>query len=247
MENVPGLLRFKKPPIFDEFCTRLRVNGYKVSHSTVYCPDYGIPQTRTRLVLIASKLGEIKLIKPTRKKEQYKTVEEAISHLPEIKAGETYEKDPLHRASKLSETNEKRIKATPEAGGWKDWDRSLVLRCHSKKTGKSYCSVYGRMRWDAPAPTMTTLCTGIGNGRFGHPEQHRAISLREAAIFQTFPVSYDFIDPKVKFSAKAISRQIGNAVPVTLGKVIARSIRQHLKELDATPSRGRGGTEQEHE
>lgn len=231
MENVPGLLRFKDPPIFDHFCAKLRENGFKVWSDTVFCPDYGIPQTRTRLVLLASKLGEIELVKPTRKKDEYKTVEETIAHLPAIADGETSKKDPLHRASKLSPTNMKRIKATPAAGGWRDWDSSLVLTCHSKDTGKSYCSVYGRMRWDAPAPTMTTLCTGIGNGRFGHPEQHRAISLREAALFQTFPVSYDFIDPEVKFSAKAISRQIGNAVPVTLGKVIARSIREHLKNL----------------
>lgn len=232
MENVPGLVRFDKPPIFEEFCRRLRDNGFEVSHKIVFCPDYGVPQTRTRLVLLASKLGKIELIKPTRKKTDYKTVEETIAHLPEIAAGEISGKDPLHRASKLSPTNQKRIMATPAAGGWKDWDPSLMLACHSKDTGKSYSSVYGRMRWDAPAPTMTTLCTGIGNGRFGHPKQHRAISLREAALFQTFPVSYDFIDPDVRFSAKAISRQIGNAVPVTLGKVLARSIREHLKNSD---------------
>ncbi len=228
MENVPGLLRFKGPKIFDHFCGKLRENGFTVWYDTVFCPDYGIPQTRTRLVLLASKLGEIKLIEPTREEGEYKTVRETIAHLPAISDGEAHKKDPLHRASKLSPLNKKRIKATPAAGGWKDWKDELVLKCHTKKSGKSYSSVYGRMKWNAPAPTMTTLCTGIGNGRFGHPKQDRAISLREAALFQTFPKSYKFIDPNAKFSKNTISRHIGNAVPVTLGKVIAKSIKEHL-------------------
>ncbi len=87
------------------------------------------------------------------------------------------------------------------------------------------------MKWDTVAPTMTTLCTGIGNGRFGHPQQHRAISLREAALFQTFPESYNFIDPNSIFSGTKIAQHIGNAVPVDLGKVVARSIKNHLKEI----------------
>ena len=230
MENVPGLLKFKRPRIFNEFTQRLKDAGYHVTHSIVYCPDYGIPQTRSRLVLFASKYGDIKLIDKTRKQGEYKTVEDTIKNLPELSDGETCPDDPLHKAAKLSPMNKRRIEATPPAGGWKDWDKDLVLKCHTKKKGKSYVSVYGRMRWDSPAPTMTTLCTGIGNGRFGHPEQDRAISLREAALFQTFPKKYAFIDPAVKFCAKAISRQIGNAVPVTLGRVVAKSIKEHLAE-----------------
>jgi DNA (cytosine-5)-methyltransferase 1 len=231
MENVPGLARFKKPRIFAQFCQRLKDAGYTVSYSTVYCPDYGVPQTRSRLVLFASKYGEVALIDKTHKKDQYTPISKVIKHLPKIEDGEICPTDPLHRTPKLGETNKKRIQATPEGGGWRDWDKSLLLKCHKKKKGKSYTGVYGRMSWNAPAPTMTTLCTGIGNGRFGHPEQDRAISLREAAIFQTFPEKYAFADPKVKFNAKAISRQIGNAVPVRLGKVIARSIKRHLIEV----------------
>jgi DNA (cytosine-5)-methyltransferase 1 len=230
MENVPGLLKFKNPPIFDEFTQRLKKLGYEVTHSVVFCPDYGIPQTRSRLVLFASKFGKVDIIPASRKKGNYKTVEETIKDLPEIAAGEVCPDDPLHRAAKLSDMNRRRIEATPAAGGWKNWDKDLILKCHKKKTGKSYSSVYGRMRWDAPAPTMTTLCTGIGNGRFGHPVQNRAITLREAALFQTFPKAYKFVDPSAKFSAKAIARQIGNAVPVTLGKVVAKSILKHLSQ-----------------
>lgn len=122
-----------------------------------------------------------------------------------------------------------RIRATPYGGGWKDWDDSLKLDCHKKESGSSFGSVYGRMKWETPAPTMTTLCTGLGNGRFGHPEQDRAISLREAALFQTFPMDYEFFSPEEKFSVSKASRYIGNAVPPKLGEVIAESILLHLK------------------
>jgi len=94
----------------------------------------------------------------------------------------------------------------------------------------TYKSVYGRMRWDDVSPTLTTQCTGYGNGRYGHPSQNRAISLREAAILQSFPKKYEFIDPEIKFHPTIIEKHIGNAVPVRLGRVIARSIKAHLKK-----------------
>src|SRR5690606_3474220 len=97
-----------------------------------------------------------------------------------------------------------------------------------KKSGKSYSSVYGRMKWEEPSPTITTHCIGYGNGRFGHPVQDRAISLREASILQSFPNNYNFINSEGGISTVAIARQIGNAVPVRLGEVIAKSIKDHL-------------------
>ena len=146
-----------------------------------------------------------------------------------LNAGETCESDPLHTARKLTALNMKRIKATPYGGGWKDWPEELILNCHKKGTGKTFGSVYGRMLWDEPSPTITTLCTGIGNGRFGHPEQDRALSLREAALLQTFPVDYRFFPDTETFSLRNVSRYIGNAVPPLLGEVIAESIKRHLK------------------
>ena len=116
----------------------------------------------------------------------------------------------------------KRIKASKPGGTWKDWPEDLVAKCHTKESGKSYGGVYGRMEWDKPAPTMTTQCFGFGNGRFGHPSQHRAISLREAAIFQTFPKDYQFCDGE--FSIKSVGKMIGNAVPVRLGEVVGLSL-----------------------
>ncbi len=232
MENVSQLINFKKAPVFEDFLNSLRELGYFVHYEVVNCPDYGIPQNRKRIVLLASKLGEIKLIPKTHNKENYVTVKDAIGKLPIINNGEFYEKDRLHFARKLSPLNKKRIQKTPYGGSWRDWSDDLKLKCHKKESGKSYPSVYGRMKWEEPSPTMTTHCIGYGNGRFGHPEQDRAISLREASLLQTFPIDYKFFDEKEEtFSSVVIARQIGNAVPVRLGEVVAKSIKEHLKQF----------------
>jgi DNA (cytosine-5)-methyltransferase 1 len=106
----------------------------------------------------------------------------------------------------------------------------LVADCHKKSSGKTYPSVYGRMTWDDPAPTMTTQFFGFGNGRFGHPEQDRAISLREGAILQSFPQDYEFVRPGEQVCQKSIGRLIGNAVPPILGEVIGVSLLSHVSE-----------------
>lgn len=226
MENVPGL---SKHEIFEEFVSTLQDNGYFVSYGPVNCTHYGIPQTRKRLVLFASLLGEIAIIPPTHTTETCPNVFDTIGALPAILAGETCLEDPMHRASSLNAQNLERIKASKPGGSWRDWPDGLKLACHKKQSGETFGSIYGRMTWSAPAPTMTTQCNGIGNGRFGHPEQDRAISLREAALFQTFPSDYDFIDPDAGFSFTILARQIGNAVPVRLGEVIAQTIKRHLE------------------
>jgi len=230
MENVAQILSFKQKPVLTDFVKLLERNKYKVSVHKVFCPDYGIPQTRKRLVLLASRFGEINLIPPTHTPENYVTVEDTIKYLPPIKAGEVCPTDSLHRARSLSDLNLKRIQATPESGSWRNWSEDLRLECHKKSTGKSFGSVYGRMSWNKPAPTMTTLCTGLGNGRFGHPDQDRAISLREAALFQSFPINYEFFPTDEEISTTKASRYIGNAVPPRLGEITALSIIKHLEE-----------------
>jgi DNA (cytosine-5)-methyltransferase 1 len=228
-ENVPELA-LQKHEVYLDFISNLDALGYKVTSQVVKCADYGVPQTRERLVVLASKLGPIKLIDPTHSPTNYMTVRQQIGKQPPITAGgEPPANDPLHRSSRLSPLNLRRIRATPEGGGWQDWPRSLRLACHKKESGKTYPSVYGRMRWDALAPTITTQCFGLGNGRFGHPEQDRAISLREAALLQTFPSDYAFVPPAAQVIYKHVGRHIGNAVPVALGAAIARSIIQHLR------------------
>lgn len=132
MENVAQILSFKQKPVLSDFVNLLERNQYHVDFKIVYCPDYGIPQTRKRIVLLASRLGEINLIPSTHKKKNYKTVRQTIGKLPPIEAGEICPTDPLHRARSLSELNLKRIRATPIKGSWRDWDKDLILNCHKQ-------------------------------------------------------------------------------------------------------------------
>lgn len=196
----------------------------KISAQEVACVNYGVPQTRRRHVLFASKLGKIELIPATH--EQPITVREVISQMEPLVAGQKSTYDPLHIAANLSEINLQRIKKSLPGGTWRDWPEELRADCHKKESGRSYPAVYGRMEWDKPAPTMTTLCYGYGNGRFGHPEQDRAISLREAALIQTFPQNYKFLEPSGKMNFKGVGRMIGNAVPVRLGEIIGISFKK---------------------
>lgn len=225
MENVPQLQNHN---VFREFLEKLE--GYSIWHAIVDCSSYGVPQTRKRLVLLASRIGQINLIPPTSVDRQQATVRKAIEHLPRLSAGEGDLKDSLHVASRLSDLNLRRIIASKPGGTWRDWDKSLLAKCHVKDTGKTYPSVYGRMDWEAPAPTITTQCFGYGNGRFGHPEQNRAISLREAAILQTFPENYRFLAPDEPISFAKLGRLIGNAVPVRMGEVVAQSLIEHVQK-----------------
>jgi len=231
MENVLALRLFDNGSVLNNFIQKLESQSYKVSYYEVNAQDYGTPQRRKRIILFGTKCKEkIDLLPPTHKKGEFVTVRKALSNLPKLNNGEICEFDKLHRTRKLGELNMKRIQATREGGFWREWPDDLKLLCHKKDKGESFRSVYGRMSWDDVAPTMTTYCIGLGNGRFGHPEEDRAISLREAAIFQDFPKDYDFINPNVPFSASNLARQIGNAVPVGLGKIIGESIIQHLKK-----------------
>lgn len=226
MENVPTI---KKHSVFNDFVRTLEDLDYHVWHDVLDSSRYGVPQARKRLVLLASKLGQIRMIPPTHGVPI--TVREAIGSLASLKAGESDPRDELHVASRLSEKNLRRVRASVPGGTWRDWPEELVVACHREETGKTFPSVYGRMEWDKPAPTMTTQCYGLGNGRFGHPEQDRAISLREAAILQSFPSDYAFVSSGEKIHLKTLGRLIGNAVPVALGRAIARSINFHLQGL----------------
>jgi DNA (cytosine-5)-methyltransferase 1 len=223
MENVPSVA---KHAVFDDFTENLEKMGYHVHQGVVDCSLYGLPQNRRRMVLLASRLGPIELVAQTHGRPT--TVRGAIGTLAPITQGEAHPKDVLHAASKLSDLNLRRIRASRPGGTWRDWPEHLVADCHQRETGHTYPGVYGRMVWDEPAPTLTTQFYGFGNGRFGHPEQDRAISLREGAILQGFPKSYSFIPDGAPVHFKALGRMIGNAVPVTLGAVIGRSLAVHL-------------------
>lgn len=235
MENVPELAE-RGQEVFGHFVDTLEKLNYHVDWEIVKCEEYGVPQFRRRLVLLASKLGELKVPAGRyRSEKKWKTVRKTIGDLPPLESGEEHPKDWLHVASKLSDLNLQRIKATsPDGGNRREWPEELVLECHKKTTGQTYHSIYGRMWWDRPSPTMTTLCTGIGNGRFGHPEQHRSITLREAALLQSFPKSYQFWPPGTKLNRGAVSRMIGNAVPPRLAKALGQAIMDHVAAHHST-------------
>lgn len=226
MENVPQIQNTR---VFAKFLKILVSNGYKINYKVLYCPDYGIPQTRRRFVLVGSTLGTIDIIPPTHNRASIH-VRNFIYDLPHIKAGEINPADPLHCSARLSIKNLERIRHSIPGGTWRDWPEELRCKCHRKATGQTYGSVYGRMTWSQIGPTITTQFYSYGTGRYGHPEQDRALSLREGALLQTFPADYDFIDPDRDFAFRDIARHIGNAVPVRLGEVIGASILAHLTE-----------------
>ena len=228
MENVPQLENYS---IFTDFLAALEELNYETSVHTVRCSSYGVPQLRRRLVVLASRLGNISMIAGRRDDDPLPTVREAIGYLPSIEAGGTSDDDPLHRSSGLSDRNLERIRNSVPGGTWRDWDEDLRAECHIKDSGKTYSSVYGRMEWDKPGPTITTQFHGFGNGRFGHPDQDRAISLREGALLQTFPSEYSFLSDDETIYMSRMARLIGNAVPVKLGEAIGQSIVQHLESL----------------
>ena len=230
MENVPQMAKEK---VFEKFLKILKDNKYSVEYKIVYAPEYGVPQKRKRLLLLASKLGEIRLLPPKFNEDSFPTLRDTIGNLPRLKAGETNLEDPLHRSRNLSKLNMKRIKQSKPGGTWNDWDEELLLEAHKRKTGKTFASVYGRLEWDKPANTITTQFPGVGNGRFAHPVQDRALSLREGAMLQTFPRNYLFTDPDCggNYSITQVAVQIGNAVPPKLGEIIGESIKKHLEEF----------------
>lgn len=231
MENVPRLLDFDGGTLFRGFRRKLESSGYRVTKHIVFLPDYGLPQRRTRLVVLASKHGAVSLEKPTHR-GRYRTVKDEIGEMPALQAGEVHVSDRLHCTSKVSDLNFRRLRASKPGGTWRDWDPELVADCHKGAAGKGYGAVYGRMEWEAPSPTITTQFYGFGNGRFGHPVQDRALSLREGALLQSFPPGYEFVAPEARINMRRVGRLIGNAVPPTLGRLIARSVSRHFKSLE---------------
>ena len=222
MENVPGIASVQGFSAFRRYLKTLLDLGYEVDHRVLNTRDFGVPQHRRRYALLATSNGRSQLPAPTRNHlvSGDCSVRGAIQHLPPIEAGMAHTGIPNHCAAGLSPRNLERIKATPPDGGSRrDWPEHLKLglACH-RAEGVGFSDVYGRMWWDRAAPTLTSRCNSLSNGRFGHPEQHRAISLREAAALQTFPDDYEFFGTKNR-----VARWIGNAVPVSFAEALGRA------------------------
>lgn len=226
VENVPGLGREPAdgPSPLDELRELLADLCYFHDADIVHAQDFGVPQSRRRLLVAASQFGPIKLPEPTygTPEQPHLTVADAIRDLPPIAAGESHPEELDHRAAGLSKLNMRRIQQARAGGSWREWGDDLRLACHDGVSG--YTDVYGRMTWSRPAPPLTTRCISLSNGRFGHPDQDRAISVREAACLQTFDRDFKFVG-----SLASMAKQIGNAVPVRLAQSVGEMFREHVK------------------
>ncbi|NTJ51528.1 DNA cytosine methyltransferase [Agrobacterium rhizogenes] len=212
-ENVPGLAS----PAYREIVTavhgRLKSLGYSVSEPMVRdAADFGVPQRRRRCIMLAAKsLAAVNAFSSAQIRRDTRTVYSAIADLPALASGEASATDRLHRARTHQPIAVERLRHIPHDGGSRNsLPDDLILRCHRGKA-TSFSDVYGRMAWHSVAPTLTTGCTDLTRGRFGHPNQDRAITMREAARLQTFPDDYEFVGQPAQ-----VSRQIGNAVPPTM-------------------------------
>lgn len=223
VENVPGILSKKEESGIEEFINNLENKGYVVKYKIVNLNNYGVPQSRKRFSLIASRV-DINGIFPT--EEIHKPVVKDFigeqNGFPKISAGHKDESEFIHTTARLSDKNLERIRKTGINGGTRsDWaETELQLETYKKRNANSFKDTYGRMFWDKPAPTITTKFHSLSNGRFGHPEEDRALSLREGATLQTFPKKYVFKTTSIGTTA----RIIGNAVPPEYARRIGEAI-----------------------
>jgi DNA (cytosine-5)-methyltransferase 1 len=221
VENVPGISSKKESPM-GNFITALESFGYNVAHGVTDMSLYGVPQRRKRFTLLASRVSGISLPEPTGLKITVKDVIGTQNGFPKIKAGTKDKTKFLHTASNLSKKNLERLQITKKNGGdrsrWQN-KKKLQLACYASNE-KIFHDTYGRMWWDKPSPTITTKFFSISNGRFVHPEENRAISLREGATLQTFPKNYEFFGTSIA----SIAKMIGNAVPPEFAKIIGKQI-----------------------
>lgn len=212
MENVSGLT--EKNEYFSKFINMLLTNNYKYEYKILNAKDYGVAQNRKRLFLIATRLKNNKLSFLKIKKTKEITLKDVIYNLEPITHETPSVIDYLHRSLRLNDINLKRIQATRHNGGTRaGWHNSLKAKSHIKKN--IFKDNYGRLSWNKPSSTITTKFNQYYSGRFGHPEQDRALSLREGALIQSFPKDYMFFGTDYQ-----IARQIGNAVPVNLSKAV---------------------------
>lgn len=218
IENVPGIRSAKYGNIWADALNDLRQCGFtQIKEDVVNARNFGVPQNRRRTLLVGARTGPAPWPQATHT-EQFVTVRDTLAGLPPLSPGQQDPLDPLHLASNLSPTNLKRIMAVPEGGGRRTWPDELQLDCYRSHDG--HTDVYGRMHWDRPAPTLTTRFVSLSNGRFGHPSEHRAITPREGALLQAFPLDYQFHGT----SRDMRVTHIGNAVPPLLAQRVFEAI-----------------------
>jgi DNA (cytosine-5)-methyltransferase 1 len=219
MENVPELLHTKHWAHFGAFKSMLETAGYLVRARLHNAAEFGVPQERFRALMIASRNpSNAHMPSPTNVAAKYVSVRDAIGYLPPLDAGQSDPNDPMHLTSKHRPKTVELLRAIPPDGGSRSsLPPEMVRECHKGVDG--FRDVYGRLWWDRPSVAITARCRTPSCGRFTHPEQHRGLSVREAALLQSFPSNWNFEGP---FDDKY--KQIGNAVPPNLAKAIASTI-----------------------
>jgi len=227
VENVPGI-SYKKGSPMGSFITSLESIGYNVVSGIIDMSKYGLPQRRKRFTLLASRISPIALPEATGERRTVKSVLGVNNGFPKVKAGTKDKSVFLHSVAGLSKKNIERMRMTEKDGGDRSkWQRKskYKLACYSSGK-KNFYDTYGRMWWNRPSPTITTKFFSISNGRFAHPEENRALSLREGATLQTFPKNYEFVGT----NSSSIAKMIGNAVPPKFAQIIGQHI---IKTLNA--------------
>jgi DNA (cytosine-5)-methyltransferase 1 len=222
MENVPALTSDKK---MMDIMGELKSMGYSTDIKVLDLSEFRVPQIRKRMILVASRVGIIQIKRRKWGSKRKSTVRETISALPPVGTSGDKLHDIVENRSNLVV---RRIAAIPKDGGSRDsLSGSLRLACHNKTSG--FRDVYGRMSWDKPAPTITGGCNNPSKGRFIHPDENRAITLREAALLQTFPIDYQF---SFASGREGVARMIGNALPPQFIEFHARAIKTHIKAVE---------------
>lgn len=234
MENVPGLAARGKP-LLDAFLKRIDGMGYKPTVAILQVADYGVPQYRRRLVVLAGHGFEISMPEPTHSRDRrhglppWRTVKDAIGNmsepitLSEAKKCGILEQSNWHLVRSISEENKLRIKHAKPGEVWMSIPEELRPECH-RGSYVGFHNVYGRMEWDEVAPTITGGCTTFSKGRFGHPERDRTISVREAALLQTFPLNYKIDTPYIEYACDIV----GNALPCDFAEAVGRQCSKAL-------------------
>ena len=236
MENVPGLTK-KGKPLYRQLCDRLESLGYLLTEGVLQVANFGVPQYRRRLVLLGGLRFRIPLPNathsrsPTEDLARWQTVRDAIAEmsdpvtLSQAKANGSVEESDWHVVRDVSPKNIARLRAARAGETWPQIPEELRPICH-RDGYRGFTNVYGRMEWDRPAPTITGGCTTFSKGRFGHPDADRTISVREAALLQTFPHDYRLDTPYMDHACNVI----GNALPCDFAEAISRQCAEHLQQ-----------------
>lgn len=236
VENVSSLKSDfnQNNKVLKSFLDKLSANNFILTSKVQNAANYGVPQNRKRLIIFGKKKSHISHPEPTHGENtnnEVKTLEKVIGKLPSIEAGSSHPELKEHLAAKLTKRSLKRLEFQKQPGdGMETWPKELMIPSRRERDYSGHKDVYSRLWWDKPSSTLTTKFFSISNGRFGHPEQNRALSILEGLLIQSFPADYKLFDKRITAKAK----QVGNAVPVKLAEVYAQKIIDDVNKISGS-------------